>query len=695
MKLLFVDTETSSLHPSTGQIIEIAGVIADLDEHTFEINVEQSFSSLIALRHELEDKTTRITGITREMLDEAKPLHIVQEKWAEWIENIPDIQGIIGHSIDFDVSFLEYEHWFIPDSINIIDTLSLAKIAYPFFQAVNLEYLVEKLNIKPHFEQQQTGVFKAHRALYDTLCCLQLFSKLLQELNNYGSEDAFTKSLKHFLPLDLVFYGKDFSSPKITTALDNNSHIISIFSTKDGQNLTDIINSTKLLSYTDNIRDLLKSSLPSYLTLIPLCLLVISIRKATFRDEMYRLHTAGAKDYVYAQQILSWCAKQSPSDLRIVSSNESRTSIRYLDGLIAGMNKIMEKTLDLGTLTILLELYISLSTNEDTAEISKFITSLDFFLLSLQPFWVKGEYYFNPSRIPPEQYSIRGKLDSIIQSLISISLPSEDNVKSLRYSLFEAIQCILTDARSASKSGRLAISKPLLIRYFRNNLSLSFREPEDTLYTYISALFQTYPSGKIETFLNQEDAQTLIKMMGIEQFWPRLEGILDHHYDEGAFLYNQSTDNSSLSDFLHSKYQKSQALGKPIVLMCGQNSGIRDIQRIVTEDFEYNQYLLLGESGSLTKIASKLTHGFVGIVIIKNGDFEYLNSAYLNRNYGEIWLIAQPYFSIHSHWYGLAKSTSNSDLFISKLKQLYLKSTIQKIAYLSGSQVNFMRSYVS
>jgi DNA polymerase III alpha subunit (gram-positive type) len=112
MLLLFLDTETSGLEPYKSQIIELGGIIYELDEKTLKLKEIDSFSNLLKLRREFDDKITRITKITKEDLMSATSQTKVQTDWESWLSKY-EITAIIGHSIDFDLRFLKFEGWFL------------------------------------------------------------------------------------------------------------------------------------------------------------------------------------------------------------------------------------------------------------------------------------------------------------------------------------------------------------------------------------------------------------------------------------------------------------------------------------------------------------------------------------------------------------------------------------------------------
>lgn len=278
-KFLFLDTETTSIMPSSGQVIEIGAILADLtlsdlglpETGDFEtnnlensqnkdsgeigcgavgdpkktlknrINISQTFEILIGLRGEMDDKITRITGITKEeLLVSGKNLEESQKNWIEWLydskilpkNNIIHTEQrtnynkplklfqvdsfwskvfgdrdliLVGHSIDFDLDFLDHEGWLrdfygTKDNQNSdendhksskintnnlkigkIDTLNWAKFFLADQEAINLEALTKTLNLDVGLDNRLTQI-RPHRALYDSFICLALFEYLIHKV---------------------------------------------------------------------------------------------------------------------------------------------------------------------------------------------------------------------------------------------------------------------------------------------------------------------------------------------------------------------------------------------------------------------------------------------------------------------------------------------------------------------------------
>src|SRR3989338_3184238 len=70
LSYIIIDTETTGLEPQSNEIIEVAALKIVKGE------IADSFASLININGDLPPQIVRITGITREMLDEIGRAHV-------------------------------------------------------------------------------------------------------------------------------------------------------------------------------------------------------------------------------------------------------------------------------------------------------------------------------------------------------------------------------------------------------------------------------------------------------------------------------------------------------------------------------------------------------------------------------------------------------------------------------------------
>ena len=160
-----VDVETTGLHPETDEIIEVAAIRCiggELD----------SYATLVRPRQKIPANITKLTGITNSDVKEAPRIETAMTQLSEFIEGLP----IVAHNAPFDIKFIAhaFETAGISMSMQYIDTLSMARSAFPYFENHKLATLIRELELLDG-EQQ-------HRAGSDTEATQKLFERCRQEL---------------------------------------------------------------------------------------------------------------------------------------------------------------------------------------------------------------------------------------------------------------------------------------------------------------------------------------------------------------------------------------------------------------------------------------------------------------------------------------------------------------------------------
>ncbi len=157
------DTETTSITPTTGRIIEIGAVRFSKD------GIISKWTSLFFPNQTLSPFIISLTHITQEMVDSADPISLHIKEFLTFLEN----SIIVAHNAQFDLNFLnaECENCNLPVTKNqAVDTLQLSRIIYPEAQYHKLEYLADYLGIDKG---------NSHRALDDAITCMGVFEKCL------------------------------------------------------------------------------------------------------------------------------------------------------------------------------------------------------------------------------------------------------------------------------------------------------------------------------------------------------------------------------------------------------------------------------------------------------------------------------------------------------------------------------------
>jgi ATP-dependent DNA helicase DinG len=157
-----IDLETTGIDPFKDHIIEIGAAVYAGG------GIVTSFSELAKSPVALAPGIIQLTGITPEMLNDARPLG---EVLADFLAFLPEDCLCIAHNSAFDKAFLAAATKNRFDRI-LVDTVGLSRICFPFLASHGLESLRETL-------QLPSG--GSHRALADCEVLLQLWQKILEQ----------------------------------------------------------------------------------------------------------------------------------------------------------------------------------------------------------------------------------------------------------------------------------------------------------------------------------------------------------------------------------------------------------------------------------------------------------------------------------------------------------------------------------
>jgi len=701
MLILFLDLETSGLNSYTDQVIEIAGVIIDLNKKDFSYKIVSQFDDLVKLRQKLDDKITRITGLSDLELETANPQSIVQENWYNWLLPFEkDIVAVVGHSINFDLGFLKNENWWLPENYKLIDTLDLAKIIYPYFSAVNLEFLVAKLELEVKGLSDEKML--PHRATFDTLCCVELFQKVLQNLVMINYPQSFYSYFKrYFLPLNLDFFDiKDIPQNLKTRSPKKTKEILKIdFSGQQiSQNIVSELNQLGKPESLDALDSVMAIELPNHLSLVVAQFYVINFLQTLKNKWHYKFHAQGKNGSKFLQVLLDVLNPR----IKIQNSQENQDAVLgQFENIITQIRSLSEIQYNITGLIEYLEIYRDIyslinPTDKAILEIQKILSSYDFLLFNLQSFWQSGEYQYDPNRFFPEEKIIQNKFIEFCELL-----------KKLRNSRFNEGSSVLENLskkiiESLDSLEPLDTRKSYTFRIFGSTLTINIAKVNFDLENYLAESWKNFAKVEVQTYLNPEDFELLLSLAGLKKLFEDKKITISHlaDFQNKVELINRSVSKESspelvpLVDFYKEKLALAKSTEKPIIILGGQNSTLRDSQRVLTANFEVKDYLLLGESGSLTKIGSKLVRDYVGLVVIKINDFNFLLKLLDLPEFEEIWIVNQPFFWVHKYWQNLSKHSSESEYFLFSLKRIYVQAQANYFGNQVKKKIFFLRAYI-
>ncbi len=164
-RAIFYDTETTGLKPDKDRIIEIAA---------FDPELNRTFCKFINPQIPIPEVSTKISGITDEMVKDGQTFAIVGKEFFEFCSG--DVILIAHNNDRFDKIFLEEESkrsLIKMPNYKYIDTLLWAKKYRPDLPKHSLQYLREIYEIKAN---------NAHRALDDVVILYNVFSLMTEDL---------------------------------------------------------------------------------------------------------------------------------------------------------------------------------------------------------------------------------------------------------------------------------------------------------------------------------------------------------------------------------------------------------------------------------------------------------------------------------------------------------------------------------
>lgn len=675
MILLFLDTETTGLKPIQDQIIEIGGLLVDFNPTTLEFKELSSFETTIALRTQLDEKITRLTGITTEELSTAPNLIIAQEQWLSWLEPYEaNIEAIIGHSVDFDLGFLKQENWFLPET-KIIDTLDLSRIVFADLEAINLEFLVNSLQIS--FETKASH----HRSLFDTTATFYLFKIIINRLNSLKLPENYLKLIiKHFLNLELRFYGQDKIQITDSKAFVEDANLPTLL-TLTGKRFTPSTDIRLQKLYNDGILDrinqLLKISHTKKITILLLQIGTIFYLKNLWPQKTYKIHLQrGLQDFWLLDFLLDYLEK----DQTQLSQN---FVIPRMESLIWNISAICQNHLELGKLVE----FIEVSNFYETPKKSNLNLTHDFLLAAVSPFSNYGKYEYNPATSTLQENNLVEKLVALMSDIDTLKQGlqlqnqknelfgdnSGDFYQNLRQKMLDLI-----DGFSWDKKQKLEVNT------FNNLITLSVEKPEFKLNQHFLDLKTKYPNLILQSYLPPE---LLSRMKIILNLDLEIESVSSQ--TEFGF-----EDRIHLASFLEEKLFLASESGKPVVVLGGINSTLKELKNQILNSDKAEKYLIMGENGSATKIISKIIHGFSGVVVFKINSLEQILKTLDSSCFAEIVLINQPYFFVDEYWKKVYKLLGFDSYGGDKeLKYLYLKSLQYYYLNVYGIFLNFVRGY--
>ena len=175
---IVLDIETTGLNRKSDKIIEISWVKY---ENFLEV---QRYNTLINPEQHISDTASRINGITDNDVKNSPTYSEIKEIVASALLG----NTVVGHNVaNFDLAFIKRLIAGEKGRIDYIDTMTLAKHAFPGLKSYSLEKLCSSLALP---------ISSSHRALVDVLATNELFLRCRNELSRKIEEEKRRRKLE-------------------------------------------------------------------------------------------------------------------------------------------------------------------------------------------------------------------------------------------------------------------------------------------------------------------------------------------------------------------------------------------------------------------------------------------------------------------------------------------------------------------
>lgn len=622
MQLLFLDTETNGVNPQVDSIIEIAGIIAELNETTLQLVVIDTFSELVYLEENFDERTTRLTGITHEELLSAQKKPIIQQEWQEWLEKYTPV-AVIGHSIEFDLAFLRSENWFLPPTLTVIDTLNLAKIVFPHAKAVNLEYIfhANKLSQLQHklFPVQNTT--NVHRALFDTELCTTLFQYSIEQLSTKSLLPGpfFDTFISTFLGIPIILY-----NPYQDVAhTENTAQATQVYTWFDTPLPTSIDSQLETLVSTQNPTSLLnklalvleKTYQPAQILLLCNLAACIHAKGATKRKPVF-VHVFGSLAYRYLQLVLEYLKGEL---------HAKKTYELSLERLIQDLARLATTRLSFESLNTLIDLAPDIIGKNELFD--QWSRLYDFWMFYAHHVAVEGVI---------DAYSSDPSIKIVFERLQQLQMHAKlvlDSLGSLESN--HPLHTLICTRLQHELQGFIDFE-------WRNGVIESIKVSDKDV-----QLINTVPEKKVQDFLVQvHNEQLTISTQATEAS--------AHAVLESIGLSSLKSLVSTATQALHTDHIDARNLTEtletvhttPSLVLITQNKLMTKIQDTLTSSWNPGEYLLYGETGGITKLKSKLAMNYTSSVFVRFKDWVHFANSESLKPFEKVVVVGLPFVPV-------------------------------------------------
>jgi hypothetical protein len=217
-----------------------------------------------------------------------------------------------------------------------------------------------------------------------------------------------------------------------------------------------------------------------------------------------------------------------------------------------------------------------------------------------------------------------------------------------------------------------------------NHLDLSSQNLDFNLDNHFQKLLISKPNLQLESYLSLKDYAQFLALSELNILVKQVTKL----------QVSQSQNTITLVDLELETWLLRLASQNSLQILVAPNSGAFADLSITINRLE-NNFMIVGESGSMTKIMSRLVNGFEGILLIKQGHLDSLILIAKKIKLSQIWVLGFPNIQTPSYFYNLSKKYKNSDNFLQNIKQLGQTSFANKLGYYFECPIGIISNYIN
>ena len=312
-------------------------------------------------------------------------------------------------------------------------------------------------------------------------------------------------------------------------------------------------------------------------------------------------------------------------------------------------------------------------------KLAQCVSGYDFLLLQIKPRMTNGQFFLDFANIDNTKTDVYLRWQNLVGLLEKLPETFE------KIKTHQTHEFVWSIAKKMFANHKKLIFKNQKINFklIGNHLDLSSQVLDFDLTNHFQKMLQNKPKLELETHLSLVDYAKFLAFSELT--------CLKNQATKLRFNPNQNT--CFLSDVVLEDFVKLISKSGNLQILVAPNSGaFADTSKFINK--VCTNFAIVGESGSMTKIMSRLVNGFVGIVLIKQSHLDSLILIAKKIKPFKICYLGSPNIQTPSYFYNLSKKYKNSDNFLQNIKGLQQTSFSNRLGYYFDCPIEIINNYI-